>query len=46
MANGIILQMEQHSETTFPKKHKMMPLTRTGLDNLAAAKLTAKKNQC
>lgn len=38
MVNEIILQIEEHSETTFHKKHKMMPLKRTGLDNLTTAK--------
>lgn len=38
MVNEIILQVEEHSETTFHKKHKMMPLKRTGLDNLTTAK--------
>lgn len=41
MMNGIILQIEQHSETTFPKKHKMILLRRTG--NVTTAKKKKKK---
>lgn len=33
--SGIILQIEQQSEISFPKKHK---LERIGLDNIKAAK--------
>lgn len=38
MVNGIILQTELHSETTFPKKHRMIPLKIIDLDKLTTAK--------
>jgi len=45
MVNEIVLQIEQHHETGLPKKQKMMPLKRTGLNNLTTAKKKKEKKK-